>query len=118
MKHRRVAGLFSELRARPGRRLRGILAIAIPAASLAIALVGTPAGVALAQDNQGGSINIGGSIADTVAGAVAGIATNSGGGTVSGETRVEHNDLHFGDDEGLAIADSSGGNHNIGADSK
>jgi hypothetical protein len=49
-----------------------------------------------------------------VTNAVSGIATNSGGGgTVTGGVQVEHNEMHLGDQEGLAISDASGGNHNV-----
>jgi hypothetical protein len=117
MNNRRGTGLFSDARAGFARRARGILAVVVPAVGLAIALVGAaPAQQALAQDNSGGTINIGGSIADTVAGAVSGIAT--GGGTASGGVQTEHNELDFGDDEGVAISDASGGNHNAGATRK
>lgn len=90
MNHRRITGLFSGA-----------------AAALAVG-----AEVATAQDNSGGTIDIGGSIADTVTGAVSGIATNSGG-TATGGTQVEHNEVHLGDQEGLAISDASGGNNNV-----
>jgi hypothetical protein len=117
MNNRRGTGLFSGARAGFVRRARGILAVVVPAIGLAIALVGAaPAQQALAQDSSGGTINIGGSIADTVAGAVSGIAT--GGGTASGGVQTEHNELDFGDDEGVAISDASGGNHNAGATRK
>jgi hypothetical protein len=78
-------------------------------------LSAAPAGQALAQQNGGGTINIGGSIAGAVTGAVSGIATNS---SASGGARVEHNDIAFGDQEGLAVSDASGGNHNLSAKSK
>jgi hypothetical protein len=96
-----------------GRRL----ALGVPAIGLAGALlVGAAVTDVAAQDSRGGSINIGGSIADTVAGAVSGIAT--GGGSASGGTQVEHSDIHLGDQEGVAISDASGGNHNLSANSK
>ncbi len=68
----------------------------------------------LSRRNSGGSINIGGSIAATVAGAVSDIATHSSGGsTTIGGISVESNNLEFGEDESLAISDASGGNHNV-----
>jgi hypothetical protein len=95
-------------------RARRVLAIGVPAVGLALAMVGSvPAQQTLAQESNGGSINIGGSIAGTVAAAVSGIATNSGSTTTIGGISVEHNDLEFGDDESLAISDASGGNHNL-----
>jgi hypothetical protein len=66
--------------------------------------------IARAQENSGGTIDIGGSIADTVHGAVSGIATNS---SASGGSSSEHNEIHLGEQEGLAIADASGGDHNL-----
>lgn len=82
---------------------------------LSIAAVGiAPAESALAQQSQGSSINLGGSIAGAVTGAVSGIATNSGG-SAHGGVRVEHNEMHLGDQEGLAISDASGGNYNVSA---
>jgi hypothetical protein len=98
------------------RRVRSILAVAVPAVGLAVALAGvTPAETVLAQDNSAGTINIGGSIADTVAAAVSGIATSS---QASGGVQVETSNLEFGEDEGLAISDASGGNNNVGATRK
>ena len=90
MNYRRITGLF-------GGAAAGALALGE---------------IAEAQQNSGGTVDLGGSIADTVGGAVSSIAT-SGGGSVHGETRVEHNEIHLGDQEGLAIADSSGGNNNV-----
>jgi hypothetical protein len=117
MNNRRGTRPFSGAVTGFGRRARGILAVVVPAVGLAIALVGAaPAQHALAQDSSGGTINIGGSIADTVAGAVSGIAT--GGGSASGGVQTEHNELSFGDQEGVAISDASGGNHNTGATRK
>jgi hypothetical protein len=95
------------------RRVRRVVMIALPAVGLAVALVGVaPADQALAQRNEGASINLGGSIADTVSGAVSGISTNS---SASGGVQVSHSDLSFGDQEGLAVSDASGGSHNISA---
>ena len=92
--------------------MKNRLVVAVPAVALAVALLGAvPAEPAFAQDNSGGTINIGGNIADTVAGAVSGIAT--GGGSASGGTSVEHTEASFGEQEGVAIADASGGNNNI-----
>jgi hypothetical protein len=92
---------------------RNRLAIAISAAGLAVALLGTaPAGHALAQHDSGSSINLGGSISDTVTGAVSGISTTHGG------SQTSHNEMYLGDQEGLAISDASGGNYNVGAEQK
>jgi len=88
------------------RRIAGL----IGGAAAGIAVVG--AEIAQAQDNSGSSVNLGGSIADSVTGSVADIATSSGG-SASGGTKVEHNEIHLGDQEGLAISDASGGNHNV-----
>ena len=81
----------------------------LPAVGLAVAMVGVaPAQHAFAQD-----INIGGNIAATVAEAVSGIATNSEPSTILGGLTTESNDLEFGEDEGTAVSDASGGNHNV-----
>ena len=98
--------------------MKNRLVVAVPAVALAVALLGVaPAGSALAQyDSSGGTITIGGDIADSVAGAVSGIVT--GGGSASGGDSVEHTEASFGEDEGLAIADASGGNRNLSAKSK
>ena len=94
-------------------RVRRVLMIGVPAVGLAMALMGAvPAQQAFAQSG-GGSINIGGDIAGTVAAAVSGIATGSS--SASGGVSSEHNELSFGDQEGLAISDASGGNHNASA---
>jgi hypothetical protein len=87
------------------RRIAGLSGVAAGA-------VAVGAEMAQAQDNTGSTVDLGGSIADTVTGAVSGIATNSGG-TVSGGTQVEHNEIDLGEQEGLAISDASGGNNNI-----
>jgi hypothetical protein len=107
MKNRLDTGLIG--------RARRVLVIGVPAAGLALALVGiVPAQQMLAQESSGGSINIGGSISATVTGAVSDIATHSGGATTSiGGISVENNDLAFGEDESTAISDASGGNHNV-----
>ena len=108
MKNRLNSGLIG--------RARRVLLIGVPAVGLAVAMVGVaPAQQALAQESSGGSINIGGSIAATVAAAVSGIATHSGSSSATGGISVEHNDLSFGEDEGLAVSDASGGNHNVSA---
>ena len=95
MNSRRIAGLFG----------------GAAAAALAVG-----AEVAEAQYDTGGSsggtVDLGGSISSTVGSAVSGIATNSSG-TVTGGIQTEHNELHLGDQEGLAISDASGGNHNV-----
>jgi hypothetical protein len=105
VKNRREARLIG--------RARRVLAIGVPAVGLALAMVGGVPAQTLAQESNGGSINIGGSIAGTVADAVAGIATNSGSSTTIGGISVEHNELEFGDDESVAISDASGGHHNV-----
>jgi hypothetical protein len=88
------------------RRIAGL----IGGAAAGAAVVG--AEIAQAQDNTGSTVDLGGSIADTVTGAVSDIATSSGG-TASGGTRVESNEINLGEQEGLAISDASGGNNNI-----
>ena len=57
-------------------RARRVLLVGVPAVGLAVAMVGVaPAQQAFAQESSGGSINIGASIAATVASAVSGIAS-------------------------------------------
>ncbi len=93
MNYRRIVGLF-------GGAAAGAVAVG--------------AELAQAQESSGGTIDIGSSIANTVTGAVSGIATNSSsGGTASGGTKVEHNEINLGEQEGLAISDASGGNNNV-----
>ena len=97
MKYRRITGLL-------GGAAAGALAVG--------------AELAQAQDNSGGNITIGGggtddlseSISGTVTSAVSGIATNS---SASGGTSVERTEASFGEEEGVAIADASGGNNNV-----
>ncbi|MBA2598999.1 MAG: hypothetical protein H0V00_20450 [Chloroflexia bacterium] len=116
MKHRRATGLCGGVRKQLGRRVRTTLAVAVPAIALVAALVGVaPAQQAFAQQNSGGTIDIGGSIADTVASAVSSIATGSGGGSAFGGASVESNEASFGEDEGVSVSDASGGNSNVSA---
>jgi hypothetical protein len=83
---------------------------------LALAALGAaPAGQAMAQQNVGGGISIGGSIADTVAGAVSGISSSS---DARGGVQSTHSEMEFGEQEGLAVSNASGGNHNASANSK
>jgi len=110
MKNRRDTGLIG--------RARRVLVIGVPAVGLAVAMVGVaPAQQTLAQDSSGGSINIGGNIAATVAAAVADIDTNGSSATIGGVSS-EENTLEFGDDESVAISDASGGQHNVSEKSK
>jgi hypothetical protein len=81
----------------------------------AAALAVSSADIAQAQDSSGGTIDLGGNIASTVTNAVSDISTgsSSGGGTVAGGVQTEHNELSFGEQEGVAISDASGGNNNV-----
>jgi hypothetical protein len=81
-------------------------------AAASVLAAGAVANVAQAQQNTGGTVDLGGSIADSVSGAVSSIATNSGG-TVTGSTSVQHNEISLGEQEGLAVSDASGGNNNV-----
>jgi hypothetical protein len=101
-------------------RARRVLMAGVPAVGLALAMIGVaPAQQAFAQESSGGSINIGGSISGTVAGAVSDIATHSSGDTTTiGGISVENNTLEFGEDESTAIADASGGRHNVSEKSR
>ena len=106
MKNRRDTGLIG--------RARRVLAIGVPAVGLALVMVGVvPAQQTLAQESSGGSIDIGGDIAATVAAAVSVIDTNSRSTTTIGGLSVEDNTIEFGDDESTAISDASGGHHNV-----
>lgn len=96
--------------------MKSRLVVAASAVAVSVALLG--AAPAFAQESSGGTINIGGSIADTVAGAVSGIATGGSGGSLSGGVSVERNEASFGEDEGVAISDASGGNYNASATRK
>jgi hypothetical protein len=82
--------------------------IGVPAMGLAVAMIGVaPAQQAFAQD-------IGDDIAATVAAAVAAIDTDSSsGGTVIGGISTQSNTAEFGEDEGTALSDASGGNFNV-----
>ena len=94
------------------RRITGLVGGAA-AGALAVG-----AELAQAQDSSGGTISIGGggvdnlseNISGTVTNAVSGIATNS---SASGGTSVERTEASFGEQEGVAIADASGGNNNV-----
>jgi hypothetical protein len=102
--------------------------------SAAVGALAAGAGIARAQQNSGGNVDLGGSIADSVNSAVSGAAPsgNSGGsittgghsgdtisgggssgGTITGSSHVEHSEMSLGDQEGVAISDASGGNHNV-----
>src|SRR5829696_10095704 len=99
MKNRLSPGLIG--------RARRVLVVGVPAVGLAVAMVGiAPAQQAFAQD-------IGADIAATVADAVGNIATDSDGGTVLAGISFETNNLDFGEDEGTALSDASGGDHNV-----
>jgi hypothetical protein len=104
MKNRLNSGLIG--------RARRVLVVGVPAVGLAVAMVGVaPAQHAFAQD-------IGADIAETVAAAVADIATNSDGGTVLAGISFESNQIELGEaDESTAISDASGGNGNVTVDS-
>ena len=95
-------------------RAQRVLMIGVPAVGLAVVMVGAaPVQQASAQE-----INIGADIAATVAEAVSGIATSGEGGTAVGGLVLESNEIEFGEDESTAIADSSGGSHNVSEDSR
>jgi hypothetical protein len=82
------------------KRIAGV----VGGAAAGAAVVGSE--LAMAQDDLGASI------AGSVGNSVSGIATSSGG-SASGGTQVEHNEIHLGEQEGLAISDASGGNNNV-----
>lgn len=108
MEKRRNSGLIGHA--------RRVLMVGVPAVGLAVALMGAaPVDQAFAQESGGSSINIGGSIADTVAAAVSGIASGSSGGSAHGGVSVQHNEMSLGEQKGTAISDASGGSHNLSA---
>ena len=112
--------MMNRLNSRAIVRARRVLMTGVPAVGLALAMIGVaPAQQAFAQESSGGSINIGGSISGTVAGAVSDIATHSSGDTTTiGGISVENNTLEFGEDESTAISDASGGHHNVAEKSR
>ena len=88
---------------------RRVLVIGVPAVGLAVAMIGVvPAQQASAQE-----IDIGASIAATVADAVSGIATPGGNDTAFGGLLLESSEIDLGEDESTAISDASGGHHNV-----
>jgi hypothetical protein len=93
-------------------RARRVLLVGVPAVGLVVAMVGvTPAQQASAQE-----IDIGASIAETVAEAVAGIASPAGeSSTASGGLVRESSEIQLGEEESTAISDASGGNGNVSA---
>ena len=96
-------------------RARRVLLVGVPAVGLAVAMVGVaPAQQAFAQESSGGSINIGGSIAATVASRFQTsppIAAAAPPPLVVSRSSTTKSD--FGDDESTAISDASGGHHNV-----
>jgi hypothetical protein len=92
------------------RRITGLFGGAAGAAAVGAEL-------AQAQDNEGGTITIGSDL-DGLGDEIFSSVTNSvyggsGETSASGGATVEHSELSFGEQEGLAIADASGGNNNV-----
>ena len=75
-------------------------------------LVGAAGAVAVGTELVHAQDELGDSIANSVAKSVSSIATNSGG-TATGGTSVERSEVSLGEQEGVAIADASGGNNNL-----
>jgi hypothetical protein len=75
-------------------------------------LVGAAGAVAVGTELAHAQDELGDSIANSVANSVSSIATNSGG-TATGGTSVERSEVSLGEQEGVAIADASGGNNNL-----
>ncbi len=75
-------------------------------------LFGAAGALAVGTEIAHAQEDLGDSIANTVASAVAPIATNSSG-TVSGGESVESSEVDLGESQGVAIADASGGNNNL-----
>ena len=104
MKNRRDTGLIG--------RARRVLVIGVPVVGLAVAMVG----VAPAQQASAQEIDIGASIAETVAEAVAGIASPAGeSSTAFGGLVLQSDEIELGEEESTAISDASGGNGNVSA---
>jgi hypothetical protein len=74
-------------------------------------LFGAAGALAVGTEIARAQEDLGDSIANTVSGAVSSVATNSG--TVRGSENVEHSEVNLGEQQGLAIADASGGNNNL-----
>jgi hypothetical protein len=74
-------------------------------------LFGAAGALAVGTEIARAQEDLGDSIANTVSGAVSSVATNSG--TVRGGESVEHSEVNLGEQQGLAIADASGGNNNL-----
>jgi hypothetical protein len=94
------------------RRMAGVVGGAA-AGALAVG-----AELAEAQESSGGTISIGGGSLDGLGDEIFNTVTNavyggSGDSSASGGTSVEHTEASFGEQEGVAIADASGGNNNL-----
>jgi hypothetical protein len=74
-------------------------------------LFGAAGALAVGTEIARAQEDLGDSIANTVSGAVSSVATNSG--TVRGGESVELSEVNLGEQQGLAIADASGGNNNL-----
>jgi hypothetical protein len=74
-------------------------------------LFGAAGALAVGTDIARAQDDLGESIANTVSSRVSSVATNSG--TVSGGTSVESSAVELGENQGVAIADASGGNNNL-----
>jgi hypothetical protein len=74
-------------------------------------LFGAAGALAVGTEIAGAQDDLGESIANTVSSRVSSVATNSG--TVSGGTSVESSAVELGENQGVAIADASGGNNNL-----
>jgi hypothetical protein len=75
-------------------------------------LFGAAGAVAIGSEIAQAQDDLGESIANSVASAVAPIATNSSG-TVTGGESVESSAVNLGEKTGVAIADASGGSNNL-----
>jgi hypothetical protein len=75
-------------------------------------LFGAAGAVAVGTEIAQAQDDLGESIANSVSSAVSSVATNSSG-TVSGGESAESTDVNLGEQQGLAIADASGGNNNV-----
>jgi len=77
-------------------------------------IAGVAGGAAAGAAMIGGALaeDLGAKISGSVGSSVSGLG-NGSGGSATGGVQVEHSEMHLGGDEGLAISDASGGNHNV-----
>lgn len=108
MNYRRITGLFGGA--------AGALAVGTELAQAQYDSGGSSGGsITIGSDLDGLGDDIFSSVTNAVYGGANsdGGSASSGDSTAAGGTTVEHSELSFGEQEGLAIADASGGNNNV-----